>query len=402
MTPNPKNIRIADYTYDLPEERIAKFPLEKRDNSKLLVYKNGQITHKHFYDLPQLLPADTLLVVNNTKVIYARLIFRKPTGAKIEIFLLNPVRPAEYNQAFQARGQARWACIVGNLKKWKSGELVKIFQTAGKQQTLTAKRVGQTGDNQIIEFRWTGDLTFSEVLDNIGLVPIPPYLNREATPQDKTAYQTVYSKQEGSVAAPTAGLHFTPRVLEDLQKRGIQTAEVTLHVGAGTFRPVKTETIGGHPMHTEYFTVELDQLRKIREKLGNITAVGTTTLRTLESLYWIGQNLLQDKEPWFVGQWQPYEQQATATPVQALDAIIDYLESMDKECLEAWTQIIIVPGYRFKITDRLITNFHQPQSTLLLLVAAFVGDDWRRIYQYALDNGFRFLSYGDSSLLERV
>ena len=399
---DPKQIRISGYTYDLPEERIAKFPLARRDHSKLLIYRDGKISHSYFYRLPEILPDSTLLVVNNTKVVYARLIFRKPTGAKIEIFVLNPVEPAEYNKAFGAKGRAVWSCIVGNLKKWKTGPLQREFEINGKKYILTAKKIGQTQDSQIIEFTWDDSLTFSEVLDNVGLVPIPPYLNREATPGDKQTYQTVYSKLEGSVAAPTAGLHFTPQVLDDLKNKGINFAEVTLHVGAGTFKPVKTETIGGHPMHTEYFTVTRTELEKIREKLGDITAVGTTTLRTLESLYWIGKNLYEQKDGFFISQWEPYEQPGDLPPAAALDAILDFMQRTGQDRIEAWTQIIIVPGYKFRIVDRLITNFHQPQSTLLLLVAAFVGEDWRKIYRYALENDFRFLSYGDSSLLYRA
>ena len=396
---DPKNIRIEDYSYDLPDEKIAKFPLEQRDHSNLLIYKDSQITHTKFYELHKHLPADSLLVVNNTKVVYARLIFHKPTGAKIEIFLLNPVEPAEYNKAFSAKGSSKWSCIVGNFKKWKNSTLTKTFTINEKEYTITAERIGKTEDSQIINFTYDNTLTFSEVLDNVGLVPIPPYLNREAVPQDKQTYQTVYSKLEGSVAAPTAGLHFTESVLEKLQKQNITTAEVTLHVGAGTFKPVKTPTIGGHPMHTEYFTVTKDNLLKLKEKLGDITSVGTTTLRTLESLYWLANKLDTSEKQWFVGQWEPYETRAKLSPEQALDKLIDWLDKNGEDKIEAWTQIIIVPGYKFKIVDRLITNFHQPRSTLLLLVAAFVGEDWRKIYDYALKNNFRFLSYGDSSLL---
>ena len=395
---NPKEIHIADYTYDLPDERIAKFPLEKRDTSKLLVYDNGNITHTVFRELPSLLD-DTLLVWNNTKVIYARLLFRKPTGAKIEIFCLNPLEPAEYNEAFGARGEAVWQCIIGNSKKWKQGVLEKQFEIDGHTYTLRASREQNSGENQTVRFVWDQELTFSEVLDAVGLVPIPPYLNREATPKDKNTYQTVYSKIEGSVAAPTAGLHFTPEVIDNLRKKDIEFAEVTLHVGAGTFKPVKSETIGGHEMHTEYFTVELEQLKKIRENLGKITAVGTTSMRTLESLYWLAIKLQNNEDDKFIGQWDAYEMEASLTPQQALDLLIDRTEKNGQERIEAWTQIMIVPGYEFKIVNNLITNFHQPQSTLLLLIAAFVGEDWKRIYNYALENDFRFLSYGDSSLL---
>ena len=396
---DPKKIKIEDYSYDLPQGRIAKFPLDQRDHSKLLVYRNKKITHTFFYNLPQILPENSLLVLNNTKVVYARLIFHKPTGARIEIFILNPIDPNEYTEAFSAKGHATWACIVGNLRKWKTGVLEKKFTISDKEYTLKARRIGQQEDSQIIQFTWDNELTFSEVLDHVGLVPIPPYLNRQATETDKNTYQTIYSKFEGSVAAPTAGLHFTEKVFDDLKQKNIQTAEITLHVGAGTFKPVKTPTIGDHPMHTEYFTIDLQNLKKIRENLGNITAVGTTTTRTLESLYWLGQKLYNGQTDWFISQWEPYQTKAKITTEQALDTLINWLQTNKLTRLEAWTQIIIVPGYKFKIVNRLITNFHQPRSTLLLLIAAFVGDDWRKIYQYALKNDFRFLSYGDSSIL---
>ncbi len=400
MKTDPRQIKISEYTYDLPEERIAKFPLERRDESKLLVYRDGQIYHRIFRDLGQELD-DTLMVVNNTKVVYARLLFHKPTGAKIEIFCLNPINPGEYNRAFQARGNAVWACMVGNLKKWKHGDLFKEFEYNGKKYTLKAQHIGpRPEDNtQLVCFEWDEELTFSDVLDSVGLVPIPPYLNREARPEDRIHYQTVYSRLEGSVAAPTAGLHFTPEVIASLKKKGIQWAEVTLHVGAGTFRPVKTETIGGHPMHTEYFTVEKDELIKIRQNLGKITAVGTTTMRTLESLYWLGISMMHNDQERFVSQWMPYDTVASYSTDQVLDFLLEWLERNGRDRIEGWTQIIIVPGYQFRVVNNLITNFHQPQSTLLLLVAAFVGEDWRKIYDYALRNDFRFLSYGDSSLL---
>ncbi len=400
MKTDPREIKISQYTYDLPEDRIAKFPLDKRDESKLLVYRDGQIYHRIFKQLPQEL-SKTLLVVNNTKVVYARLIFHKVTGAKIEIFCLNPVNPAEYNRSFQVHGNAVWACMIGNLRKWKEGELTKEFQFNGKQYTLKAQYIGPRPEDNthLVCFEWDEELTFSDVLEAVGLVPIPPYLNREARADDKVHYQTVYSRLEGSVAAPTAGLHFTPEVIDRLKKSGADWAEVTLHVGAGTFRPVKTETIGEHPMHTEYFTVEKEQLKVIRQNLGNITAVGTTTMRTLESLYWLGLSMMNNEQDRFVSQWVPYERATDSTTEQVFDFLLDWLERGGKQRIEGWTQIIIVPGYEFRVVDNLITNFHQPQSTLLLLVAAFVGEDWRRIYDYALHNDFRFLSYGDSSLL---
>ena len=400
MKTDPRQIKISDYTYDLPEERIAKYPLKKRDESKLLVYREGQIYHRIFSQLSEELD-DTLLVVNNTRVVYARLIFQKVTGAKIEIFCLNPVNPAEYSKAFQSRGNAVWSCMVGNLKKWKQGELIKEFEHNGKKYTLKAQHIGRREEDntQLVCFEWDGELTFSDVLDSVGLVPIPPYLNRQAQPEDRINYQTVYSRLEGSVAAPTAGLHFTPEVISSLRSKGVEWAEVTLHVGAGTFRPVQTETIGEHPMHTEYFTVEKAELQKIRQDLGKITAVGTTTMRTLESLYWLGLSMMADEKQKFVSQWMPYDMQAKYSTEEVMDFLLEWLERNERERIEGWTQIIIVPGYEFRVVNNLITNFHQPQSTLLLLVAAFVGDDWRKIYDYALRNDFRFLSYGDSSLL---
>ncbi len=400
METQPRQIKISDYTYDLPEERIAKFPLDQRDASKLLIFRQGEIYHRVFRELPQEMD-DTLMVVNNTRVIYARLIFQKQTGANIEIFCLSPVNPSEYNKAFQAKGNSVWACMIGNRRKWKQGDLVKEFEYQGQTYQIKAQYIGQRPEDNthLVCFEWDDSLTFSEVLDNIGLVPIPPYLNREARPEDRQHYQTVYSRLEGSVAAPTAGLHFTPAVIKELKDKGIDWAEVTLHVGAGTFRPVKTETIGQHPMHTEYFTVEKADLEKIRNNLGRITAVGTTTMRTLESLYWLGLEMMHGKGDRFISQWMPYDVKATEPAEKVFDFLLEWLEKKQQDRIEGWTQIIIVPGYRFRVVKNLITNFHQPQSTLLLLVAAFVGDDWRRIYDYALKNGFRFLSYGDSSLL---
>lgn len=393
-----KNIKISEYSYNLPEDRIAKFPLKNRDESKLLIYKNGQISHDIFKHLDRYLN-NTLLVLNNTKVIYARLIFHKSTGARIEIFLLYPNQPADYEQNFQSKSSVSWTCIVGNLRKWKNEDLKLNFTVGTKEYTLVAHKLEVTpGGDVLVSFNWNGDFSFSEIIEHVGVVPIPPYLNRQAVESDKLTYQTVYSKQKGSVAAPTAGLHFTQAVFDKLKNKGIDTAEVTLHVGAGTFKPVKSQVIGGHKMHTEYFTVQYDELKKIRNNLGKITAVGTTTTRCLESLYWIGAKI-RKQEQRFVAQWEPYETEADISVEQAFDNILDYMRENDLNRFEAWTQIIIVPGYKFRVIDALITNFHQPQSTLLLLIAAFVGDDWKKIYQYALDNNFRFLSYGDSSLL---
>jgi S-adenosylmethionine:tRNA ribosyltransferase-isomerase len=396
-----KELRISEYTYNLPEEKIAKYPLEKRDESKLLIYKKKTISESVFKNISTYLPQDHLLVMNNTKVIYARLHFRKKTGAKIEIFCLNPYKPAEYNLAFEAKKVCQWQCIVGNLKKWKEEKLKLEFSDSTKTHTLTAKKKAIEKNNVIIEFEWDGDFTFAEVLEKIGEIPIPPYLKRESEEEDKQRYQTIYSKLEGSVAAPTAGLHFTQEVLDDLKSKGIHTAELTLHVGAGTFKPVKSEKIAEHEMHTEQFYVTKETIVRIKNSLGKIISVGTTSMRTLESLYWIGVKLFSKKSnPTHIEQWEVYNLPRLSV-LEAFDAILNYLDDENKNYLKAKTQIIIVPGYEFKVVDILVTNFHQPQSTLLLLVAAFVGNDWKKIYNYALENNFRFLSYGDSSLLFR-
>lgn len=396
---NVQKIKISDYTYNLPDNRIAKFPLKNRDDSNLLFYKNGLIEKKKFTNIVEELPENNLLVMNNTKVIYARLIFHKPTGSKIEIFCLNPHTPSEYNLAFETKNSCVWECIVGNQKKWKQGNLILNFIDKGTEKQITAKKVEKIEANQIIEFQWDNDLTFGEILDIVGEIPIPPYLNRESEEADKTRYQTVYSKLEGSVAAPTAGLHFTENIFEKLKTRNIQTAEVTLHVGAGTFRPIKSEEISGHKMHTEYFEITKENLQKIISNLGNITSVGTTSLRSLESLYWMGVKKYFDKPDYNrISQWEIYELEQI--PVKnSLEALLKVFEGNNVKIVQAYTQIIIVPSYKFKVANILITNFHQPNSTLLLLVAAFVGEDWKKIYDFALKNDFRFLSYGDSSLL---
>ena len=398
-----KNINIKDYTYNLPSEKIAKYPLTKRNNSKLLIYKDKKVSQANFNALTEILPAETLLVLNDTKVIQARLHFWKETGAKIEIFCLNPYEPADYSQAFNAIGKCKWKCIVGNLKKWKNQILIKKFTIDNTEYQLTANRVGEEQDSQIIEFQWKSELTFGTILENIGTTPIPPYLDRKAEQNDKQTYQTVYSKFDGSVAAPTAGLHFTKDVFDKLQKKNISTSEITLHVGAGTFRPVKSDTIGEHEMHTENFYVTRTNLQKYISNLGNITSVGTTSMRSLESLYWLGVKLLnknsQIENKLFISQWEVYNMPQNIDPKIALEALIKYMSLKNIETLYAATQIIIAPGYKFRIVNNLITNFHQPRSTLLLLVAAFVGNNWKKIYNYALTNEFRFLSYGDSSYL---
>lgn len=394
-----KQIHIADYNYPLPDERIAKYPLAQRDSSKLLIYNKGEVSEDTFRSLPTYLPKGTLMVFNNTRVIRARLHFRKDTGALIEIFLLEPASPAEYQENFSAKGSCTWYCLVGGLKKWKEGEISSQFTIRDLQFTIRAERVGIHGTSQEIRFRWDGDLTFSEVLEAMGELPIPPYLNRDTEESDLTTYQTVYSKIKGSVAAPTAGLHFTDRVLADLDAHGIEREEVTLHVGAGTFKPVKSEEIGDHDMHTEHIAVSRHTIERLIAHGGEATAVGTTSVRTLESLYYLG---VQKGEQLHVDQWLPYEyakEEKQLTTLEALEALLSYMDREHIEVLHASTQIIIAPGYKYHIVKRIVTNFHQPQSTLLLLVSAFVHGDWHRIYDYALGHGFRFLSYGDSSLL---
>lgn len=400
---NTKEIHISDYTYDLPDERIAKFPMAERDHSKLLLYKQGEVGEDVFYNLPKHLPQGALMVMNNTRVIQARLHFRKDTGALIEIFLLEPAEPRDYEQMFQQTQRCSWLCLVGNQKKWKEGALSRRFEVKGEGLEITATRKGEVGTSQLIEFEWTGNASFAEVIDVMGELPIPPYLNRETQESDKTTYQTVYSKIKGSVAAPTAGLHFTERVLSDIDARGIEREEVTLHVGAGTFRPVKSETIGEHPMHTEYIAVHRHTIERLLAHNGEAIAVGTTSVRTLESLYYIGLKLESNPslsaEELHVHQWEPYEQAANIAPMKALQNMLAWYDKNDETVLHSSTQIIIAPGYDYKIVKMLITNFHQPQSTLLLLVSAFVHGDWHKIYDYALSHDFRFLSYGDSSLL---
>ena len=400
-----KHIKIADYNYALPDERIAKFPLAQRDESKLLVYQDGHISEDTFCHLTRHLPQGALMVFNNTRVIQARIRFRKETGSLIEIFLLEPASPTDYEQMFQTRGHCSWYCLVGNLKKWKTGALQLRFNRAGRETTLTAKRSLVETDALRIDFSWDDSgLSFAELLDTVGELPIPPYLHRNTQESDKVTYQTVYSKIKGSVAAPTAGLHFTQRVLDDIDAHGIDREELTLHVGAGTFKPVKSEEIEGHAMHTEFFCVRRQTIEKLIYNSGKAIAVGTTSVRTLESLYFIGCKLRQkpeaDESELHVGQWEPYSNQSSSlSPVEALSEILNYLDRHHLAALHSSTQIIIAPGYSYRIVRMLITNFHQPQSTLLLLVSAFVGGDWRRIYDYALKHDFRFLSYGDSSIL---
>ncbi len=419
-----KEIQMQDYNYPLPDERIAKFPLAERDHSKLLIYDKGNVGEDVFYNLPQHLPQGALMIFNNTKVIQARLHFRKETGALIEVFLLEPAAPADYEQMFQTTGHCSWLCIIGNQKKWKEGPLKRSFQVGDEPVTLQAVRRGEHGTSQWIDFEWDNDrVNLAEILDVMGELPIPPYLNRETQESDKTTYQTVYSKIKGSVAAPTAGLHFTDRVLRDIDAHGIEREELTLHVGAGTFKPVKSSTIGGHEMHTEFVAVRRHTIERLLAHQAEAIAVGTTSVRTLESLYYMGVKVYRNPalkaEDLHVRQWEAYEslesrveslewrgesgesrgESGALTAMEALQALLDWMVRNDLTVLHSSTQIIIAPGYHYHIVKMLVTNFHQPQSTLLLLVSAFVKGDWRKIYDYALGHDFRFLSYGDSSLL---
>lgn len=405
MSNKTQQIRIEEYDYPLPDERIAKFPLAKRDESKLLLYKDGQVSESVFKHIADYLPAGSLLVYNNTRVIQARLLFQKATGARIEVFCLEPAEPRDYALIFQQTERCSWICLVGNLKKWKDGLLTKKVAIQGEEVILSAEKKESHGDSHRIEFTWNNPkYTFADLLDAAGVLPIPPYLHRETEKSDLVTYQTVYSKIKGSVAAPTAGLHFTPEVLADVDAHGIGREEVTLHVGAGTFKPVKSETIEGHEMHTEFISVRRSSIERIQKNLGKIIAVGTTSVRTLESLYYIGVKLASHpdatSEELVVNQWMPYEAENNRIPVaEALQHILDYLDRHQADKLVTATQIIIAPGYEFKVVRGIITNFHQPKSTLLLLISAFVKGNWRTIYDYALSHDFRFLSYGDSSLL---
>ncbi len=428
-----EEILIEEYNYPLPDERIAKYPLAERDQSKLLVYRDGQVSEDYFYNVGEYLPIGSLLIYNNTRVIQARLEFHKTTatqpcttstpplhntlGARIEVFCLEPLEPHDYQLSLGSTDGCTWKCMIGNAKKWKSGALsLPVVLLSGEEVTLFAEKGEQTGNTFAVHFSWNSPLegewkgSFAEILDAVGELPIPPYLNRKTEESDKTTYQTVYSRIKGSVAAPTAGLHFTDKVLNGLRARGVQTAEVTLHVGAGTFQPVKVADANQHTMHTEIIAVPRDTIETIIANLGHIVAVGTTSMRTLESLYFLGIQLLHHStQPLHhstqllsVSQFEPYEKEYTLSTREALQTIVDYLDSTEQDVLHAETQIMIKPGYQFRVVDQLITNFHQPKSTLLLLVSAFVGGDWHTIYDYALSHDFRFLSYGDSSILTRV
>ena len=400
---NIQEIAIAEYDYPLPDERIAKYPLAERDTSKLLLYRSGEIIEEKFSNLPGFIPQGALMVFNNTRVIQARLRFRKETGALIEVFCLEPEQPADYQQMFQETKECVWQCLVGNSNRWKSGVLSQVISIAGVDVTLSVERVSSAASVNLVRFSWDGGFSFAELLDAAGELPIPPYLNRKTEESDKNTYQTVYSKIKGSVAAPTAGLHFTPAVLAALDAAGVQRGEVTLHVGAGTFKPVKSELIADHAMHEEYIEVQRSLIERLVAAGGAAVAVGTTSVRTLESLYFLGEQVYESpdiaEDELFVGQWTPYNKPHALSAVEALQALLRWMDVKGVDRVHSHTQIMIAPGYEFRIVKAIVTNFHQPKSTLLLLVSAFIGGDWRRVYDYALENGFRFLSYGDSSLL---
>jgi len=399
-----KLIKIADYRYNLPDDRIAKYPLEHRDASNLLIYKDGTIEKSIFHEISNYLPEKSLMIWNDSRVLNARIIFHKDTGARIEIFCLSPAQEYDYANALTETESCRWKCIVGNLKKWKQGKLNKSISIQGKDLVLQAELVEKTGKDNIVEFSWNHQsIQFGEILEHSGLTPIPPYLNRESEQIDRTRYQTVYSENEGSVAAPTAGLHFSNEVLSALNKKQIAQKNISLHVGTGTFQPVKSEYIGDHPMHTEFFYITKQTIDSLIQYHGNITAVGTTTVRGLESLYQIGTKAMAGhtkiSETQDVSQWEAYENLSNIPAIDVLIWISDEMNRLNLSAIKGKTSIMIAPGYKFRFINRLITNFHQPGSTLLLLIAAYIGDDWKSVYDFALKNDFRFLSYGDSSLL---
>lgn len=401
-----QKIKITDFNYDLPDDRIAKFPLENRDDSKLLYYNKSHIEDLKFYELPSFLKNDARLIFNNTKVIRARLFFKKETGAKIELFCLEPFSPSDYVRSFESTKSCQWSCMIGNSKKWKEGPLYKTIKIDDDNIEVKAEKLAFEYLNPIIQFSWNNaKYSFSELIEAMGQLPIPPYLNRATEESDLTRYQTVYSKIKGSVAAPTAGLHFTTKVFQDLKFKGIEVDEVTLHVGAGTFKPVKSETIGEHAMHTEHFVVSRPTLERLLEQRTNVP-VGTTSVRTLESLYCLATKIqkgtIAKGDRLHVQQWDAYSIAPDLTRIEVVQILMQFLNDNQLEYIDASTDIIIVPGYRFRMTDAIITNFHQPQSTLLLLISAFVGEDWKRMYQHALDHDYRFLSYGDSSFLVKA
>jgi S-adenosylmethionine:tRNA ribosyltransferase-isomerase len=404
--PKIDKININEYNYELPRERIAQYPLAGRDSSKLLIYRGGSISEDSFKAVHNHIPSGSLLVFNDTRVIRARLLFRRETGATIEIFCLEPSSPPEYSTALSSYEPVEWKCLIGNHKKWKNRTLSSEFRISEKLYLLSAERLGEEGDSFRIRFSWNNSaLTFAEVIEACGHIPLPPYINRKDEEEDASRYQTIYSLVKGSVAAPTAGLHFTKHVFENLEKKGISCTNLTLHVGAGTFQPVKSESISTHEMHTEHFYVKASAIEAIYKSLGKIIAVGTTSVRTLESLYWLGVKVAwkpdTTAERLFLGQWEPYSLHRKLTSSEALESLLLWMKNHKKADIHVPTRIIIVPGYNFRIIDGMITNFHQPRSTLLLLVSAWTGEHWKKIYSFALEKNFRFLSYGDSSLLMR-
>ena len=401
-----KDIDIKDYLYDLPDDKIAKYPLTERDESKLLIYKDGIISESVFKSIVHVLPHNAMLVFNNTKVIHARIFFQKQTGAKIELFCIEPAHPHEYQIALSAKESVSWYCIIGNAKRWKDGKLIKVIKSDKGEINLYAEKVGTNGDLTEIKFSWDNtDFSFAEIIQLGGALPIPPYLNRESNNKDEDDYQTIYAKVEGSVASPTAGLHFTEQVLNKLRANNIHLEEVTLHVGAGTFKPIKAEKLQNHTMHEEHIIISKQTIENLTHQIENshpIVAVGTTSTRTLESLYWLGVKLMQGAsiQSMLLKQWEVYNDLPQNMPVlEVLKRLNNEMERLNLDVFSANSQIVIAPGYRFRMVDILITNFHQPENTLILLIAAFVGDTWKAIYNYALSNNFRFLSYGDSSIL---
>ncbi len=400
------DIDLREYDYDLPYDRIAKYPAEERDSSKVLYYKGGIITQDIFRNIHSFVPKDSLLVFNNTSVIKARLLFKKPSGAAIEILCLEPLKPAEYEIALSSESPVEWKCIIGNLKKWKDGIISHDFEYNGNKIVLSAEKIQPEGESWRIRFSWNHpEVSFSEVLDNIGHIPLPPYLDRDDEVEDNIRYQTIYSSIKGSVAAPTAGLHFTSDTIKTFKEKGIQLTEITLHVGAGTFKPVKTDNVMNHQMHCEHFQVSERTIEMLIENEGNIIAIGTTSVRTLESLYWLGVKAINEQESLgtnlYIDQWWPYEHDRYISSKDALNALLVMMKQKKMQYIEASTSIMIVPGYKFRIINGMITNFHQPKSTLLLLISAWVGEEWQKIYKFALEHDFRFLSYGDCSLLLR-
>ena len=400
------DIDLEEYNYQLTPEKIAQYPLEERDNSKLLVYNKGIITDAFFNQLHNHIPGESLLIFNNTRVVRARIFFRKESGAEIEVFCLEPVSPADYALSFSSKNQVEWKCLVGNRKKWKKGTVSTVFTRNDRKYRLTAEIIAPSGDAWQIKFTWDADdLSFGDVIESAGKIPLPPYISRGADENDDERYQTVYSLVRGSVAAPTAGLHFTGEVLKKIQNNGCSLAELTLHVGAGTFQPVKSDNILKHEMHTEHFFISIETISKIIKSYGKITCVGTTSVRALESLYWLGLKAFRDPDinasDMQIGQWEAYQMNDQLTSCEALETLILWMNRRNLAYLHVATRIIIVPGYRFRMINGLITNFHLPRSTLLLLISAWIGEDWKKIYNYALENNYRFLSYGDSSILYR-